>query len=190
MSNKWKYVSIGKCIFVIIISLIFIGSAFIPYSLKPYASETVFTYTKLPFVGDASICNYFNELSATVKDLLKIDGYIFAVVNTLITYSSYILYVILCFNVVAALLLAITRFNFLRFIFRVISIFAAIYLIFATVIFNFTAVVSIIHSLSSISDFSSIGTIIFNNGILLYLALALISFIMIFVEFKSFKKPF
>lgn len=190
MSNKWKYVSVGKCIFVMIISLIFIGSAFIPYSLAPYAGETVYTYTKLPYVGDSSLLNYFDELVITVQDLLKIDGYIFAVVSFLIKYSPYLLYATLCFNVAGAFLVAITRFNFLRFIFRVVSIFAAIYLIFAMIIFNFTAVVSVIHSLETITDISSIGAIIFDNGIILYLALGLISFIMIFVEFKAFKKPF
>jgi len=66
--DKWKYVSVGKCIGAIIWSIIGLATIFIPFIID---SGLTLTYTKLPILGDSSIFRVSNSFFSFFGEVFR-----------------------------------------------------------------------------------------------------------------------
>ena len=95
MSDKWKYVSVGKCVKTIITALIMLCVVFVPISFGTEAG-TVFTYVKLPYIGDGSIATFFDQVIEYIVYVLPTLGEAqLNLIKTVFLYSFYGYFLIL-----------------------------------------------------------------------------------------------
>jgi len=187
--DKWKYVSVGKCIGAIIWSIIGLATIFIPFIID---SGLTLTYTKLPILGDSSIFTNIESAVAGFGTTLGLSSSILNIVYTIMCYSIYAFLGILAITIVFGLLLAIIRANALRVIFKVFSIFFGIILIFVGIcfiLFIFGTIMAFMQSAGS-GALENIGDAFLKTGLIYALVSAILSFILAGRQFKFFSKPY
>lgn len=197
MSEKWKHVSVGQCIGIIIGSLILAGVAFVPLTCIADNSGNItgvnFFYKGLPFIG----VERFQDVTAKIADnsFLFINGIangslpeiVVTILNYAFTYNVYAYFGILAVNVVAGILLLIIRANGLRKFFKFFSVIFGIVMIFVNITFLAEAVSNFIIGMADKTTFINILLL---SGVLPYIVLTLFSFILIFKQFGWFSDPY
>ena len=187
MSKWWRYVNVKSCVATIIVSLIAACIAFVPFAFSPLA----LTYTKLPFIGDGTIFASSAKAATDLLTLLPIGGneFVANLLNNAYAYFYYAYFGILAANIVFALVLSILRFNALRIIFRILSIFFGIAMILLTVLaagYVFIYVYAAIKEGGVVSDILNRLT---NDGILFHFVMFIFGLIFIGRQFSWFAKP-
>lgn len=187
MSDKWKYVSVGNCIKTIIVALIMLCIVFVPISFATDAG-TVFTYAKLPVVGDGTVSALFETEASYVSLILtNLNESQINLIQTVSTYAFYAYFIILAADVVFAFILAIFRSRVMRKIFEIISILFGIAMIVISLSSLAFVVLNILAVLKGSADFN---TIVYTGGVTTMLAMFVLALILVFKQFKFFRKPF
>ena len=188
--DKWKYVSVGKCVGAIIWSLIGLAAIFIPFALG--GGNLEFTYTKLPFIGDSSI---FENMAVAVLGLgatIGLGTQILDIIFMVMQYGLYAYLIIMAATVVFALLLAIISANALRIIFKLFSVIFGIALIVIGISFIVFVAGTIMAYLQSAGEgaLEGISDMFLKTGVIYAFSSAIISFIIAGKQFKWFSKPY
>lgn len=187
MSDKWRFVSVGQCIRIIIFCLIPACVLFVPFSVGS-AEGTILAFKKMPLIGNEE---YFIYTGYSLEGLLRIidNETVLEVFGFLFNYNFYAYFGILALTICFALALAICRVNVVRIVFRVFSILFAIAMI--VLFFSYFAffVGSAVYYMS-IPGFEELSVHFLTGGIISNTAFALFSFILIFKYFKWFTKPY
>lgn len=197
MSEKWKHVSVGQCIGIIIGSLILACVAFVPLTCIADGSGTItgvnFFFKGLPLVGTEE----FQKVTATIagNSVTFINGIakgalpeiVGIILNYAFTYNVYAYFGILALNVVCGLLLLLTRANGLRKFFKFFSVIFGIVMILVNITFLAEAVLNIIIQVGNETQFIYL---LLMSGVLPYIVLTLFSFILIFKQFGWFSDPY
>ena len=188
MSDKWKYVSVGKCISAIIWSAIGFCLFFIPFAFNNGSFTTLST---TPIFGN-SIFFEFSKLSTIgLATSLGISGSINDIISMVLQYSLYAYMFIPIATAFFALVLAIFRAKALRVLFKIFSILFGIALIVVGISFIVYIVGIVMYSMQANPDgLSKLTDIFLNNGIIFSLVAAILSFIMARKQFGWFSKPF
>ncbi len=184
MRKKPKHVWIAQCVRIIIFSIILLCTVFIPFSFAD--SGMIFSYTKLPLIGDASIANNIILVTKSLQSLTGLSTDIMIYISYVYEYYLYAFYGILLLDIVFALLLVITKLNLLRVIFRIIAILCGFVMI-AVMVANIGYIVAYIYSILSVGDFNNLLPVIQENGLLYALVLSIFSGIMIKKQFSWFE---
>ena len=185
MKDSWKYVSVGNNIKVLIFVLITFAFLFVPFAITE--EELVFTFTKLPIIGDGQIVNYSKTATGYFGILIPSLG---ESITTLITSFFDIAYIafmaILAANVLFCIVLSIFRVNSLRIIMKILSIFFAIFMILFAVL-NLIYIVGYFNAagMYEIGFFDMIKT----TGVIPALVLFILSIIYSIKQFKWYSKP-
>lgn len=187
MSDNWKYVSVGKCFKTIITALIMACIVFVPISFATEAG-TIFTYTRLPYVGDGTITAIFeNEANLVPMILPNLNESQLEFIKTILTYAFYAYFIILAADVLFSLILILFRNKVLRKMFEVLSVLFGVLMIIialSALAFVFLNVYSVI------KNGVNFNNMVFTSGISTMLAMAVLSMILIFKQFSFFKKPY
>ncbi len=190
MSERWRNVSIKKCLGTILLAIIACAVAVIPFTFGG-SDGLVFTFKKLQYVGDGSIKIAGEGSILTILNLIpKIPSSITDLVGDIYNYSTLVYFGILALDIVFSLLLIVTRFNFLRKIFRIFSIIFTIAFI-LIVILNLLYIAGIIYVLTE--DFKNIGknfvTAFKSTGFTTALGFVFFGIILARKQLRFFKKP-
>lgn len=119
MEENRKEISIASCFATIIFSAIALCTLMIPLDGAPI-------YEIMPLVGDGTI-EYFNQLMiANFADLVSLSSQLYEYLSIALKYGMYAYMIIPAANIVFALVLMITRFEFFRSLFKFISVFCGI----------------------------------------------------------------
>lgn len=187
-----KNVNIKQCFGTILISLIMACIAFIPFYFGG-SEGVVFSYTKLPIVGDPSDMTALEGwYTLFVLDKLNLTSNenVVKVCEIFINYGFYAYFGILAANIVFSFMLILSRSTVLRSIFKIFAIVFG----FAFIVFNLFMVVQVVGFVFYlIGVFSSGGSpdimaILGNSGIVFFFGAMICSFIMIFNEFRAFAR--
>ena len=187
MNDKWKYVSVGKCVGAIIWSIIGLATIFIPFSLS---SGTVLTLKYMPIFGDGSIFIAFNSAYSGLGTNLSLPN---ALVSFLTNVSQVVVYaflIIMLVTILFGLILAITRVNVLRIIFKVFSIFFGIALIFIGLCYVLYIPGAIMSYMQIDPSLANLSKAFLDTGVIYALGTAIFSFVIASKQFKFFSKPF
>ena len=187
MSDKWKYVSVGKCFKTILTALIMACVVFVPISFLTEAG-TVFTYTKLPYVGDGSITVLFeNEARYLSLVLPGLNESQFGLVTTVLQYAFYTYFIILAVDIFFSLVLILFRSKVLR---KLFELFSALFgLLMIVIALSLLAYVGL-NALAVLKGETGLNDIVFTGGVPLMLAMFILSIILIFKQFTFFKRPY
>jgi len=176
-----KNVDIKQCIYTIIFSAL----AFLVF-LVPFTFGNAGLTTALSHFG--------TDLFSTPE--VMVDGFKALINNestvnllvTMLNLDSLLLFIILCFNVVASILLIILRLPILRKIFKIISIIAGIIMIIIA-LFSIVHIVGIVASVFTGFDPENANSMMTNletTGLLFAVASFIISFMLIKWQFRWF----
>ena len=187
MSDKWKYVSVGKCVKTIITALIMLCVVFVPISFGTEA-DTVFTYVKLPYIGDGSIATFFDQVIEYIVYVLPTLGEAqLNLIKTVFLYSFYGYFLILGADILFSLILILLRSRILRKIFEILSILIALSVL---VIALSSLAFVVINVLAAVKGGTTFNEMIFTSGVTTMFAMFIFSIILFFKQFRFFKKPY
>ena len=137
MSSRFKKVSVSKstslAIFALIAILIF---CFVPISFGT-SNGVIFTYNTLPFISNGSIIKSYvlPALVGLQNAIPEIPSEVFNIVYQIFTYGIPAILIIFAINFVSGIILAISRANALRVIFKILGIFMGIIMIVSFLMF-------------------------------------------------------
>lgn len=189
MNEKWRNVSIKECIGTILFAIFSCAVALIPFAFGN--GELIFSYARMPLVGDGEIIKFGGVAIRNILDLIpQIPVYISENTEIIYYYTVLAYFAMLAADIVFALLLILFKSKILRIIFKFISvIFAFAYFIIA--IINLAYIVgsflSIINDTENIIE--NIITLITTYGITTALGFAIFGFALFKKQFKWFSKP-
>ncbi len=190
MIQKWKYVSVSDCVKIIIFSVIMLLIAFIPFSFSSDTTSQVLSLKILPIIGseqeilESSREIIINGISATIS---TIPSSTLDLLNTFFSLSFDLFFGIVLFDLVASIILAITRVNVLRKILRVISIICG----FAMIFINICCILYVLGIVCTvIQNFEELNTVVLSNGTLFFIVMQVFSLILAVKQFKWFSKPY
>jgi hypothetical protein len=190
MKERWRNVSTRDCLGTIIFSVIaLLIVVVVPFS---FSDSITLTYKTMPFVGDGTFITFGTEALEGVFSLIPNASEYASLAEPLFTYATYAFFLILGADVIFALLLIITRFKFLRIIFRIISIILSL----ATLILGFVFLAYVVGSFiplimgGNVQDIANdIILIVKTQGITTALVISILSFILVRKQLKWFRKP-
>ncbi len=187
MSDKWRFVSVGQCVWIIIFCLISICVLFVPFSVGS-ADGTILAFKKMPLIGDGEYLMYAGYSLEGLSHIVE-DEKVLGIFNFLFEYNFYAYFGILILTICFALALAICRVNVVRIVFRVFSIIFAIAMI--VLFFSYFAffVGSAVYYMS-IPNLEELSVHFLTGGLISNAVFTLFSFILIFKYFKWFTKPY
>lgn len=189
MNEKWRNVSVKECIGTILFAIFSCAIALIPFSFGD--GELIFSYARMPFVGDGEIIKFGGAAILNILDLIpQIPAYIGENTEIIYYYTVSAYFIMLAADIVFALLLILFKSKILRIIFKFISvIFAFAYFIVAIV--NLAYIVgsflNVINDTENIVD--NIITLITSYGITTALGFVIFGFVLFKKQFKWFSKP-
>lgn len=187
MSDKWKYVSVGKCIKTIITALIMACIVFVPISFLTEAG-TIFTYAKLPYVGDGTVTELFEKESNYLSLILpSLNESQFGLVTTVLQYAFYAYFIILAADILFSFVLLIFRSKIMR---KMFEIFSALFGILMIVIALSSLAFVGLNVLAVLKGEATFNDIVFTGGVPLMFVMFILSIILIFKQFKFFKRPY
>jgi hypothetical protein len=136
MRKKIKNVNVKNCFNTLIICLLALLVAFVPFIFG--SGMFVFFFETLPFIGDGSVItatqiSYGYTLSCFFTEAFPEIFY--KILEIITNWQAIAYFAIIGLDIVFAVLLIVTRFSFLRVLFKIISILLGIILILLT-IFN------------------------------------------------------
>ncbi len=181
MSSRFKQVSISKSISIAIFSAIaLLIFCFVPISFGT-EDGVIFTYNTLPIISDASFVEIYanGSLVALQTVIPAIPNEVMQIIYMVFSYGVPTVMIIFAVNFVSGILLAITRANFLRVLFKIVGIFMGIAMIFATIMFLVYVVGCVCMVISGIEILTALQT----SGFI-------VAFVMIIISSISAKKNF
>ena len=188
-----KNVNVKQCVFTIIISLIMVAVAFIPLTFGNAGYNFAF---KSLIGGNAEKQIFADALLTGFNGLFTVfgmkDSPIVLTVVTVMGYATYAYFGILALNIVMALILAVSRSEALRVVFKVISIIAGVLMLVIAVAYLAHFVGCIFATISSMQlgeDFlNSLLSTIDTCGLLFSVGMVIFASIMVKKQFKWFAK--
>ncbi|MDY6366984.1 MAG: hypothetical protein SPL13_00475 [Clostridia bacterium] len=188
MSDRWKHVSVGDCVKILIFSLVILALAlFVPYVYgggEPFA----FTFQKLPLIGDGSAKDAFATEVGYISNILpSLNESQLNLFQTIFTVAFYGFFVILLADILFSFILMIFRSRVLRIIFSALGkIFAVLLIVIALCSILFVAV----NVYASIKGEIEFNYMVFTSGATPMLAIFILSIITCVKQFKFFNKPY
>ncbi len=185
MKDSWKYVSIGNNIKVLIFVLISFAFLFVPFAITE--EELIFTFSKLPIIGDGQMVttaeiatDYFGLLIPSLGESIT------SLVKSLFGIAYTVFMGILVADVLFCLLLSIFRVNALRIIIKILSIFCGFIMIIFAVL-NLVYVVGFFNAsgMYEIGFFDMIKT----SGVIPAFAFFILGIIYAIKQFKWYSRP-
>ena len=130
MRKKIKNVNVKNCFNTLIICLIALLVAFVPFIFG--SGEFVFYFETLPFIGDESIVvstaySYGFTLGYFINGTLP--EIVYELLEIVVKWQALAYFAIIALDIIFAILLIVTRWSFLRVLFKIISILLGIILI-------------------------------------------------------------
>lgn len=187
MNDKWKHVVVGDCFKILIFALVMLCIVFVPFS---FATEDglVFTFKKLPIVGDGSVKNVFQtEMGYIANVLPSLNEGQLDLFQTIFTYAFYAYFVILVLDFLFAFVLMIFRVRVMRIIFCVFSkIFAILMIIIALCSLIFIGV----NVYAAIKGLIEFNYMVYTSGITTMIVMLILSIIICVKQFSFFSKPY
>lgn len=188
MCDKWKHVSVGACIWIIVFVLVAMCVVFVPFSIG-FDAETILTYKVLPVIGNGTFSFYTNSAIQGLCDILTLSDPVQDIFVWFFNNSVYFYFIILFADLIFAITLAIFRLKIMRVIYKCVSVilgFAAL-----IISLSFLAYISGLVSFHFGTDtFSNFPHFFFTSGLLPNLVLFVASFILAAKQFKWFSKPY
>ena len=183
MNDKWKYVSLAKCIGVIVWSLIGFCMFFIPFSFD----NSILSISASPLFGDGTLLKSMDNASIGFANSFGTSTGLSVVLKI----AAYCYLIIPIVSIIMGTVLAICRNKIVRIIFNVFGIIFGILLIY-TAICMILYVVSIIMYCLQIdsSALQNLGSVVVNNGIIFAILATVFSFIMGRKQFTWYANPF
>ena len=179
-----KKASAKKCFLTMLFALISLVLVMVPLTFGSVG--LTFTYEYLPFIGNGEL------MTASALSVNFASSFVPLAILEYLTYAlSYFVvafFGILIANFVFALILMIFRANFLRVILRIFSIIFGIAIILIFILSLFSIVSIVVELIKSGIEISSLIDALGATGILLYLAIAILSAILIKKQFCWFAK--
>lgn len=138
MRKYIKNVNVKNCFNVIVIGLLAIFAALLPFVFG--TGTLVFYYETLPFFGNPEVITAATAIPfAKLLSFLPLNQSMLDMISNLLLYvcsfHSLIYFGIILLDLIFAVLLIITRWQWLRWIFRLCSIIAALLMIFLTLVY-------------------------------------------------------
>lgn len=188
MNDKWKYVSIAKCVSACIWSLIGFLLLLIPFT---FGDKSISTFSVAPIFGNSYLLESMALSGLGIAGSFGLDTATVDLLSMLMQYSAYLYIIITMATVVFGLVLAIFRIKVMRIIFKIFSIIFGIALILTGISFILYFVGILMFSLQADPNaLTGLTDIVMDNGIIFALVAAIFSFIMARKQFGWFSKPF
>ena len=183
MSSRFKKVSVKKCISLVIFSIVAaLLFAFIPFSFGT-EDGLIFTYKLLPVLSKGEISLYITKvLNAIAFAIPTIPVQVLEIIYIVFNYGIYAIMLIFVLDLVFGLLLAITRSNVLRIIFKILGIFMGIAMILSMLLFIIYLIGSICLLISGVEFLTVLKT----QGFILAVVMIVICPICAKKNFSSF----
>lgn len=181
-----KNVNVKQCFGTIFMSLIAACVALIPVTFGSGGINML--YTRLPLVGDETFIVQSVSFVPFFGEVTKLGADVIEILAMVMEYAPYAYFGILAANIVFSLLLIITRSQILRFIFKIITIFAG----FAMLIVALNYIVYIVGFaglfIQGTIPAEQIMQYLETSGILVALGFVIMGFSMTGKQFRYFSK--
>ncbi len=184
MSKNKKHVWIAQCVRILLFTLFVCCTIFIPFSITD--DGIVYSFSKFPLMGDASIADNFIFVVQNLQQLTNLSEEIMIYVSYAYEYCLYAFYGILALDFIFALVLIITRLNLLRVLFRIVVILCG-FVMLAILVLCLGYIVAYIYSAFASGDFNNLLPVLQEKGIIFAFGLTIFSGIMIKKQFSWFE---
>lgn len=186
--DQLKNVNIEQCIYTIIASLVALLIIFIPATFgESYGIQPL--YKVMPMVGSGAFLENHTIMMTGFVGLIQLDASLISTFTQVLDLLHTAYFLILAANIIFSLLLIITRSEFLRLIFKIVSIFAGLIMLATALSYlvYLAGLAGIFIKGGAIAP-ENILTIIDGSGILVAIAFIVFGFAMTGRQFKYFDK--